>query len=349
MPVRSVLTNRGLWYLLPLLCSGAPAIAQLPSQLPEGTVREPNAAQIVYDDLDRFAAAYHQLSAIRDTLAHLDTLYLRPASPGLQVFAPMYQVNAASLAAAVRRNPERYATAARLGPQGVRELEPEVRQAMVRLREVYPIAVFPRIFYLVGTQRAGGAVQREGVFIAVETYSEPQAGRGPHRLTELAHLVSHEIVHYQQAAWNPELYQRSNSLLARAIKEGAADFIAELISGRHINLVAHQYGERNEVELWRRFRREMTDTTTGEWFFTQPKDRGMPRDLGYYVGYKIAQSRFRRERDTAAGVAALIRISDYPKFLEESGYDPGGSGRVGPLPRRPTGVPGREACSENDI
>lgn len=67
------------------------------------------------------------------------------------------------------------------------------------------------------------------------------------------HLVAHELVHYQQAAYDVERYQRLNSLLARAIKERAADYVAELLTGAHINPVAHAYGNRHEWDLWSRF------------------------------------------------------------------------------------------------
>jgi hypothetical protein len=293
------------------------------AQMPAGVVRDPQAARLEYGDLDRFSAAYPRLAAEGDTVRFLDAAYLSEASDGLRAYARMYQVDAEALAAAVRRHPERYAITAGAGPRIVREIEPDVRFAMARLQDLYPGAVFPPVFYLVGPYRAGGAVQRQGVMIGVEVYATPPADAAADRLGLLRHLVAHELVHYQQAAFNPELYQRSNTLLARAIKEGVADFLAELVSGGHTNPVAHAYGERHEAELWERFRGEMMETATGDWFFANPARTGEPRDLGYFVGYRIARSRFRREADPRAGVAALIQISDYRAFLDESGYAPG--------------------------
>lgn len=290
--------------------------------MPDGVVRDPAAAQILYEDLDRFAAAHARLTTHTDTLALLDSAYLARSTTGLSVYSAMYGLDAATLLAALHREPDRYASTAAAGPGAVRRLEPEVRAMMERLRALYPAAVFPPVYYLVGSQRAGGAVQREGVFIAVETYALRRGEPPKHAFAELLHLVAHELVHYQQAAWNPELYESSNTLLARAIKEGVADFIAELVSGRHINAIAHAYGEAHERELWERFRHEMHDTATGEWFFATPTDPDIPRDLGYFIGYRIARARFLREGDAAAGVAALIRVTDYEALLVESGYDP---------------------------
>lgn len=312
--------RRAMLVAMVLLGGHAPAAD---AQMPEGVVRDPRAALFHYADLDRFAAAYPHLAGRGDTLRFLDSAYFAAASQGMRVYSGMYGLDAASLAAALHRHSERYSIAARLGPEEVRAMEPELRQVMTRLGELYPAAVFPPVYYLVGPYRAGGAVQRQGVFIGVEVYATPPAHAAAARLRELRHLVAHELVHYQQAAWNPQLYQSSNTLLARAIKEGVADFIAELISGRHTNPVAHAYGELHEAELWQRFRREMTGTATGDWFFVDPARAGEPRDLGYFIGYRIARSRFRREADPAAGLAALIQISDFEAFLDASGYDPG--------------------------
>ena len=110
-------------------------------------------------------------------------------------------------------------------------------------------------------------------------------------------------------------------MLARAIKEGVADFLAELVSGSHTNLTAHAYGNMHERELWQQFKEEMHGTDTGDWFFKQPADPKKPRNLGYYVGYRIARARFLEESDPRSGVAALIRVEDYPAFLVESGYE----------------------------
>jgi hypothetical protein len=313
--------------LIPVLFLVVPmcGAARLVAQMPEGVVRDPAAARLVYDDVDRFAAAHARLDGVADTLALLDSVYLDGATPGLLVYGSMYGLDAAALLGALLREPERYASAAAAGPAAVRRLEPAVRGMMEQLRSLYPAALFPPVYYLVGPQRAGGAVQREGVFIAVETYALAAGDRPTDALPELVHLVAHELVHYQQAAWNPELYQSSNTLLARAIKEGVADFIAELVSGRHINAAAHAYGMEHERELWRRFRREMHGTATGEWFFATPQDPAMPRDLGYFIGYRIARARFLREADAAAGIAALLRIADYEAFLSDSGYAESGS------------------------
>jgi hypothetical protein len=47
-------------------------------------------------------------------------------------------------------------------------------------------------------------------------------------------------VHFNQMAAAPLPYIRDDSNLARALKEGVADFVAALVSGGHTNPVAHR-------------------------------------------------------------------------------------------------------------
>lgn len=293
------------------------------AQMPPGVERDPSAARLAYDDLDRFAEAYRRLPAISDTAALLDSAYLAGASVGLTTYARMYDVDAAVLAAALRATPRIFRRTAMQGPVAVRGIEAELRAAFRRLAARYPEALFPPVFFLVGRNHAGGAVQAEGILIAAETYVRREGGKGRpvRKIDDLVHLVAHELAHYQQAAYDVERYQRSNSLLARAIKEGAADYVAELLTGAHINPVAHAYGNRHEWNLWSRFRCEMDATETGDWFFARPRDPTWPNDLGYYVGYRIAALRYAQETSFDGALAALLRVDDYEAFLCDSGYE----------------------------
>ena len=301
-------------------------------QRPPGVVTEPTAARIMYDDLDRFADVWPRLNAVGDTTALLDSAYLARATPGLRAYARLYDVNAAAIAAAASASPGAFRRAATEAPARLRSLEGDVRNSFIKLAQYYPPAYFPPVFYLVGRDYAGGATQREGLLISVETYAHPLAEARPHDLDDVVHLVAHELTHYQQAAYDVALYTSQQSLLARAIREGTADFVAELISGDHINQRAHAYGMAHERELWARFRCEMHGTDTGDWFFRKPADPEWPQDLGYFIGYRIAQARFKREEDAADGVAALLRVDDYNRFLDRSGYEAEMNDRSDPFP-----------------
>ena len=59
-------------------------------------------------------------------------------------------------------------------------------------------------------------------------------------------LVMHELSHFQQI--HPD-----NDLLARCMREGTADFVAELVSGHNLNARNKIYGDSHEEQLWVKF------------------------------------------------------------------------------------------------
>ena len=111
-------------------------------------------------------------------------------------------------------------------------------------------------------------------------------------------------------------------LLYATIMEGACDFIGELISGSHINSSLQQFGDLHEEELWLEFKRQLCDDQLGNWLYnysTSTKER--PADLGYYVGYKIAEEYYRNASDKSQAIVDIIQMDNPLAFLEKSKYD----------------------------
>ena len=50
------------------------------------------------------------------------------------------------------------------------------------------------------------------------------------------------------------------------------------------------------------------------------RDRSRPADLGYYVGFRIAESYFERTTDKKKAIRDILTARDYPAFLRASGY-----------------------------
>lgn len=125
-------------------------------------------------------------------------------------------------------------------------LAPALRSGFRSLQQLLPEAMFPPIWFVVGHLGAGGMVEREGVVIAAERYSDNP--------TLVIPLVLHELAHFQSAMiQGVETYQRihgpEGTLLALALREGSAELIAELTTGQHINPAAERYGSQHEREL----------------------------------------------------------------------------------------------------
>jgi uncharacterized protein YjaZ len=126
--------------------------------------------------------------------------------------------------------------------------------------------------------------------------------------------VAHECIHFQQ-----NVGSRLN-LLGQSIYEGSADFVGELISGRHTNPAAFEYGDEHEDELCREFVTKMNGEDFTDWLYGTSKKDNRPNDLGYWIGYKIAKSYFEKATDKKQAVYDILNIKDYNEFLKKSGY-----------------------------
>jgi len=139
-------------------------------------------------------------------------------------------------------------------------------------------------------------------------------------------LVLHELAHFQQAmVQGADAYERAAhnpeaTLLARALREGSADLIAELTTGRHINPAAERYGASRERQLRSRFRQDMHGRETGDWMFVRPSNPEQPPDLGYWIGYRIAKAYYDRAADKRQAVMDILSLTNFDAFLEASRY-----------------------------
>lgn len=287
----------------------------------------PDGVKLSYADVDRFAAALDKLASGADTATVLRE-YVAAGTRGFVAYAEQYGTNDSTILAALRRHPAFYRSLRDL-PARLRAQEPQVRAGLARLEALHPGTVFPPVWYLVGSGRAGGQAGRTGVLIGAElmaassdsaTRSAIATPRSYRVIEDMPALVVHETVHYNHFINAPITYSRQWDNRARALKEGAADFVAELATGRHTNYEAHAYGERHERELWTRFQASLDSNTTG-WFFGRPS-ADVPSALGYFLGYRVVRSYYQRAGDSTAAVHAIMRLHDYQAFQRESAYQP---------------------------
>ena len=281
--------------------------------------------RLVFEDIPRFWIAFDEISAA-DDVAPLRDLYLTVGTQGLKDFTAARWQDAATLTAMVwplrayysgiRANTLSHAAAA----------DPEVRDAMRELIARYPEALLPDVYFAIGGMSTGGTTSANGLLIGVELFSDdpgaPRTALTPWHLSVsrpadvLATIVAHELVHFQQRTRN------APTLLGKAIQEGAADFVAELLTGANVNSHLHTYGDPRELALWNEFKAEMLGTNHANWLYNggTVTATSRPADLGYYIGYKITEAYWNTHPDKAAAIRAIFRVSNFPMFLSQSGY-----------------------------
>src|SRR5262249_55930565 len=98
-------------------------------------------------------------------------------------------------------------------------------------------------------------------------------------------------------------------------------FIAELISGKHINTHLHDYANPRERELWAEFKRGMDGTDMSNWLYQGESSKDRPADLGYYMGYKICEAYYRSAKDKKQAIKDILEIKDFGRFLKDSEYE----------------------------
>jgi uncharacterized protein YjaZ len=62
------------------------------------------------------------------------------------------------------------------------------------------------------------------------------------------------------------------------------------VTGSQINKWLLDYSNAHEKELWQTFKSQLCTQKTGDWLYNMSSVKDKPSDLGYYIGYKIAQS-----------------------------------------------------------
>jgi hypothetical protein len=290
---------------------GTSAATQLLAQIaaprssgPRRAYAHPDSARLITSDVDRFWAVFDQAPA--DSLeARLLRDYIDKGTPGLQDFIPGRILSAADLAMQVRSYRDRYERA-RAATLRVREAEPAIRAVYRALKNVYEDAIFPDVYFIIGRFNSGGTASSNGLLLGAEMIRDPSG---------LPALVAHELIHFQHPA------SGARTLLAQSFREGAANFLGEMISGAPNTGPAHTYGMAHERALWVEFKGRMHGTSYTGWLYGKPPGE-RPADLGYFIGYRIAQSYYKNATDKRTAVRDIMRATDLAAILARSGYDP---------------------------
>ena len=284
-----------------------------------------------YEDIARFNDAYSSYQQTGEAAEF--AAYLDGGTRGLDDFKEQFELTPESLAARVDKYPGFFASLGDLAP-GLRAQEPVMDAMFAELEALFPGYDMPTVYFLIGGLRAGGqAGDGNYVMVAAETYarkpgtdlSELHPGSRQYAPDYVVHMVAHEAAHIiQEEIQGNEQYlsiytqPEQGTLLAYALREGVANFVAALVSGGHINPEAEPYGLEHEKELWALFREEALGTELGDWFFYQPKDHpDWPKDLGYWLGYRLALRCYDDATDKPAMLHRLMRAEEPVALLEE--------------------------------
>jgi hypothetical protein len=287
--------------------------------------RDPSRAVLVTEDLPRFWEAFDEGTDAQT----LERRYLSRGSPALKAFTQRRIGSAAALSETVTRNRAYYASirgnTLAVGTPAFRD---ELVAAFTRARALEPEAAFPPTALLIGRMNSGGTTSQEGILIGLELFTaspdspkdtfddfERAATRAATDL--LVPLIAHEHVHVLQSLQGQPV---KKTLLEQCVMEGMADFIGEKVSGRRVGDEMYAWAAAREAQLWAEFQQEQDGAELTRWLYNQGKDPNRPGDLGYFIGYRIAQAYAKKVGDEARAVQQLLRAKDLTALARESGY-----------------------------
>lgn len=305
--------------------------------------RDPDKARLVTLDIPNFWQAYDQADKKTgaERIRIFDEQYLAKGSVGLKDFVRERISSAQQLVEAIDTSPNYYRSI-RASTLRVSTMEPQIRQCFVKLRELYPEAVFPDVYFVIGRMNSGGTTSDNGLLIGAEisarAFDSPLGELGDYlRLAvkpveKISIMIAHELIHFQQH------YKQGTegSLLGHSIMEGSADFIGELISGGQINQHVYEYGYAHERELWEEFQQGMDGQDYSKWMYNGGNSKDRPGDLGYFIGYRICQAYYSQAVDKHQALYDILNLQDAHEFLRVSGYGEAASSKPPGLPESQT-------------
>jgi hypothetical protein len=288
--------------------------------------RDPATVKFVTSDIDNFWRAFDLAAKETDTdkrIAIYQNEYLDKGSDGLKDFIRLRIKSAKNLVATIDKMPKFYAS---IRPETLRisGMEKKMRANFRKFKKIYPDAVFPDVYFLIGVSNTGGTTGPSGLLIGAEMYGRTSATpddelpswlkRVLGTTEKMPAIVAHESCHYNQS------YDEPKTLLGKSIQEGSCDFIGELISGDIINAPQKTYGNAHQADLWQQFQTEMNGSDFHNWLYNGNSVTDRPGDLGYYMGYRIADAYYRRTKNKRQAVRDILNIKDIAQFLTSSGY-----------------------------
>jgi len=275
--------------------------------------------EILTGDVERFYRLYDATGG-RPTAEAIQRDYLAHASPGLAHLARIRNISAQRIATAIETNPRLYDDARRCAAH-LPGVKARLAPALDRLSALYPQAKSPPVYIVVGRGRPVGVGDTGGVYIGLEAlcaWTDPN----PDEEARFVHVLAHEYVHVQQAAFNDET--PDDTVLKIALIEGVAEFLGEQMSGHvaYQHLVAAGRGREREFEAG--FLKDLDAKADGSrWVYNGRGTAEHPGDLGYWIGYRIAKAYYRNAPDKAAAIRTLIELKDPKALLAASGWTPG--------------------------
>ncbi len=286
-------------------------------------------------DVDNFWVAYDSVLRTSDKdlqVKIIQQLYLDKASDGLKDFIELRSHTSIKHLENIQKYPK-FWTTVRSKTLEIKSYVQQMEKIMVRFKKLYPEFKQPDIYFAIGVLNSGGTTSKDKILIGSEiacsdsTIDATELGAWLRSVFKdqknVLSMVAHEVGHTQQKDGDSEDDGGSN-LLGYCIREGACDFISELLLKKPVLSPYMTYGVAHEKELWIMFTKEMRSQKTENWLYNGRNAPNGNADLGYFIGYEICKSYYNNSKDKKQALKEIIEL-EYTKesveiFLVKSEY-----------------------------
>jgi hypothetical protein len=288
--------------------------------------------KVFTSDIDNFWRAYDSCQTTTDSLKQLhfvQTLYINRGTEGLKAFMEAREYTTDLWVSLIRKYP-RFWKSIRPNTLTVSSKAKDIDESLQKLKKIYPELKEAKMYFTIGGLRSGGTTMNDMVLIGAEIATgnaSTDVSEFPNKWLEgvfksqqpgnIVPLNIHEYVHTQQTG-------ETQNLLGQAIREGACDFITELVMGRSLQGNYLVYGRQHEAELKEPFKLDMFTPAYNNWLYNGSTTK-TTADLGYFMGYAICKAYYNNSPDKRRAVKDIIELnySDtaaVENFLKKSNY-----------------------------
>ncbi|WP_293309455.1 hypothetical protein [Pedobacter sp. UBA5917] len=270
---------------------------------------------LITTDIDHFWQAYDKINATKDTVlqySYLKGLFLDKGTPGLKAMMEARGYTAKEYLDIITQK-QTYFNAIRSNTLKAKDYVKAIAAKIDQFKQLYPALKPAEIYFTVGAFRSGGTSKGNMVLIGSEIAFTSE------HLDNLVYTNVHEYVHTQQKT------NMGDNLLAQCVMEGVAEFLSEKVMANPSTAPALAYGKTHTASIKEAFAQQMFNTGYGFWLYSNAENSFGVRDLGYYVGYAIAEQCYEKATDKARAIAEMIEL-DYNNmdalyaYVDRSGY-----------------------------
>lgn len=298
---------------------------------------EKRETHVVTTDMDNFWNAYDAIVTEADSSKHLpliDSLYINKGSAGLKAIMEARNYTSQEYVELIKTYPK-FFSSLRSNTLKSKQFADEINGGIDRLEALYPRLKPAKIYFTIGCMRTNGTTRDSLVLIGSElamldeqtdisefdeqTQGWLEAFIDTQPLDNLVLLNVHEYVHTQQHA-------QVNNLLSIALREGIAEFVSTRAMNSPSASPAIEFGKKNAAAVRDKFEQEMFYfNNQPKWLWSNSPNEFGVRDLGYYIGYQMAENYYQQTEDKKAAINTMIELDyadeiEVENFVDQAGF-----------------------------